>query len=86
MARSTFQPRVQDVIPRPANSTAKCGPCSVLKRDTQSKWTVRVAFTWMRGEDELVECCDEHLKELRKEIRKPGLLPDHWLEPSIWKV
>lgn len=78
------QPKIVDVRPRPANTTATCGPCSKLARATQSKHIVRVGFTYMRGEDEFADVCEEHLAELRKIINQPGLFPPHWRD-DVWR-
>jgi len=79
-----FRAKIVDEKPRPENTTSQCGACSNLGRQVQSRWIVRVGFTYMRGEDECADLCDEHRAELRKVIHQPGMFPEH-LQGEIWR-
>ncbi len=79
-----YRPKIVSETPRPENTTAQCGPCTNLRLGSLSRWIIRVGFTYMRGEDECVDVCDEHRDELRKLINRPGDFPEHF-KGEIWR-
>lgn len=62
-----------------------CKPCRKLGQDREAVAYMRVEFTYMRGEDEVTQCCDEHRDELRdllKHRHKPW--PKHMQGDEVW--
>jgi len=62
-----------------------CKPCRAQGTDREAVSYMRVEFTYMRGEDGVTQCCDEHrteLNDLLKNKWKPW--PKYFQGEEVW--